>query len=36
MHCFHACEVRPVTFGSVLTKFGVELKAVLIKNDEIY
>ena len=33
---FHAREILHVTFGSVLTKFGTELKAALVKHDDAY
>ena len=33
---FHAREILHVTFGSVLTKFGIELKAALVKHDNAY
>ena len=33
---FHAREVLHVTFGSALMQYGVELKAVLIKHDDVY
>jgi len=33
---FHAREVLHVTFGSVLTRFGVELKAALVKYETAY
>jgi hypothetical protein len=33
---FHAREVLHVTFGSALLKFGVELKAALVKHEIVY
>ena len=33
---FHAREVLHVTFGSALSKFGVELKAALVKHEAAY
>lgn len=33
---FHAREVLHVTFGSVLARFGVELKAALVKHEGAY
>ena len=33
---FHAREVLHVTFGSVIGRFGVELKAALVKHDDAY
>jgi hypothetical protein len=33
---FYAREVLHVTFGSVLTQYGVELKTALIKHDGAY
>jgi len=33
---FHAREVLHVTFGSALGRFGVELKAALVKHDDAY
>ena len=33
---FHAREVLHVTFGSLLEKFGVELKAALVKHEGAY
>jgi hypothetical protein len=33
---FHAREVLHVTFGSLLGKFGVELKAALVKHEGAY
>ena len=33
---FHAREVLHVSFGSALAQFGIELKAALIKYDDVY
>jgi len=33
---FHAREVLHVTFGSALARFGVELKAALVKHETTY
>jgi len=33
---FHAREVLHVTFGSAIGKFGVELKAALVKHEAAY
>ena len=33
---FHAREVLHVTFGSALDQFGTELKAALVKYDDVY
>jgi hypothetical protein len=33
---FHAREVLHVTFGSAIGKFGVELRAALIKHEDVY
>lgn len=33
---FHAREILHVTFGSILTRFGTEIKAALMKHADIY
>ena len=33
---FHAREVLHVTFGSALSQYGTELKAALVKHENIY
>jgi hypothetical protein len=33
---FHAREVLHVTFGSALTRFGADLKAALVKHEDVY
>src|SRR6266508_1726359 len=33
---FHAREVLHVTFGSAIGKFGVELRAAMIKHEDVY
>jgi hypothetical protein len=33
---FHAREILHVTFGSALAQFGVELRAALVKHNDVY